>query len=843
MDESNEQAHRLTAEIEHLQYTVKKLVAAEADHWRDLETLNINESLYRHIVEDQTDLICRFRPGGIITFVNRAICDYLGKTPKELIGESYYSLIPQENLENLQNRLASLTRENHIFIIVNRVSMPDGKTRWLHWTNRAIYDRRGRFIEYQTVGRDITALKEAEEMLRLSEEKYRGMLDNITDGVYKINRDGYFTYLNHISLKRSGLPPDGYQTFHYLDRIIPEEREKVRAKFERVMRGEENPPYELQMKGLDNNTYYLEVKSKPIFSGGHVVEMLGISRDITARKRAEEALQRSEEKYHSLLESISDGVYQLDTRGYFSFMNRVSLERTGLSPDRFNAVHFLDIVTPEEHERVRENFERVMRGEEVPPYEVSYLGHEGEKHFAEVRTRPIFKNGDVVGLVGISRDITARKQAEELLLNAKQLLQEMVNARTRELEDKTAKLTESENRYRAIFEHTGTAMAIIEEDMTVSLVNNELAKLLGLSKEQIEGKTRWTEFVWEKDVKRLKAYHRLRRTAVGTAPESYECRIINRQGTVLDILVNVSVIPGTKKSVASLLDITVRKNTENALRQSEQKIKAIVNSVTDFMSMIDDRHQIVWANDVAQRVFGTGLVGGKCYSVFHGLDRPCPSCAVRETLTDGNIHEHEIGTTTHDGQRMVLWCTASVVEHHEDGRPRLVIEVLRDITERKLAEETLREREKELALRTRNLQEMNTALNVLLRKLETDKLTVEDNILANTRENILPYLDELEKTTLDESQRLCVNAIRKNIKTIVSPFMKKIKSRYPNLSPKETQVARLIAQGQTTKDIATILKISIKAVEFHRYNIRKKLRITGKTSTLHDILAKLNDRH
>jgi DNA-binding CsgD family transcriptional regulator len=138
---------------------------------------------------------------------------------------------------------------------------------------------------------------------------------------------------------------------------------------------------------------------------------------------------------------------------------------------------------------------------------------------------------------------------------------------------------------------------------------------------------------------------------------------------------------------------------------------------------------------------------------------------------------------------------------------------------------------------------MNMALNVLLRKLESERQSLESEILKNAKENIVPYLDEMEKTDLSEPQRHCIDAIRKNLKSIVSPFVKKNKSKYPGLSIKEAQVARLIGQGRTTKEIAGLLRITPKAVEFHRFNIRKKLRISGKKVNLQDFLAKHLDHH
>jgi len=135
-------------------------------------------------------------------------------------------------------------------------------------------------------------------------------------------------------------------------------------------------------------------------------------------------------------------------------------------------------------------------------------------------------------------------------------------------------LRESEERYRTTFESTGTATVIVEEDTTISLANMEFMKLCGYSREEVEGKKCWTEFVVKEDLEGMKEYHRLRRTAEGGAPGSYEFRFTDRHGNVRDIFLTATLIPGTKKTVASLLDITERKLLEAQL-QHTRKMEAV----------------------------------------------------------------------------------------------------------------------------------------------------------------------------------------------------------------------------------------------------------------------------
>ena len=128
-------------------------------------------------------------------------------------------------------------------------------------------------------------------------------------------------------------------------------------------------------------------------------------------------------------------------------------------------------------------------------------------------------------------------------------------------------LRESEDKYRTIFETTGTATVIIEEDTTISLANKEFEKLSGYSKEEVEGKKSWTDFVAHKnDLDRMMAYHTARRIEPNRAPRNYEYKFIDKHGTVKEVFATLAVIPGTKKSVGSFLDITRAKELEHLLK-------------------------------------------------------------------------------------------------------------------------------------------------------------------------------------------------------------------------------------------------------------------------------------
>jgi len=140
-------------------------------------------------------------------------------------------------------------------------------------------------------------------------------------------------------------------------------------------------------------------------------------------------------------------------------------------------------------------------------------------------------------------------------------------------------LKESEEKYRALFENTGTATMIIEEDRTISMVNTQGEKLSGYSKDEIENKMKWTDFVIPDDMEKMKKYHIFRGKAGEKSPTEYEFSFIDRKGKVKDILLKIGMVPNTKKSITSLMDITKRKI-------SEERLKKTMDAAIDTISKI-----------------------------------------------------------------------------------------------------------------------------------------------------------------------------------------------------------------------------------------------------------------
>ena len=251
-------------------------------------------------------------------------------------------------------------------------------------------------------------------------------------------------------------------------------------------------------------------------------------------------------------------------------------------------------------------------------------------------------------------------------------------------------LRNSEEKYRTIFETTGTATVIIEEDTIISLANREFEKLSGYSKEEVEGKKSWTEFVVKDDLERMKEYHRLRRVNPDLAPRNYECRFIDREGNIKNTLLTIDVIPGTKKSVASLLDITEHKKGEEKLQASEEKYRTVVENANEAIIVIQDG-VIKFANPKTMELCGYSekeLTSKPFAEFIHPEDQDMVKERYLRRLKGEKLPPiYSFRFINKEGN--TRWVEISAVRITWQGKPA-TLNFLTDITERKKAEEKIK---------------------------------------------------------------------------------------------------------------------------------------------------------
>jgi DNA-binding CsgD family transcriptional regulator len=259
------------------------------------------------------------------------------------------------------------------------------------------------------------------------------------------------------------------------------------------------------------------------------------------------------------------------------------------------------------------------------------------------------------------------------------------------------------------------------------------------------------------------------------------------------------------------------------------------------MSMMDKDLKIIWANETAMRLFGNDIIGKKCYEVYHRRTSPCKPqpCIAVKAFKSGKSHTHTTEVTTQDGTSLNYHRTAKVALRDNDGKSTAVLEISRNVTKEKNLESELRTKAAELDVKSNNLEEVNTALRVLLKRRDNDKEELEAKILSNVKDLILPYIERLKKSPLNDHQKSCVEILESNLTDIVSPFSHRLSSKYLGLTPTEIRVANLIKDDKTTKEIAEFMRLSKKTVETHRDHIRRKIGIKNKKVNLRTYLLSL----
>ncbi len=294
------------------------------------------------------------------------------------------------------------------------------------------------------------------------------------------------------------------------------------------------------------------------------------------------------------------------------------------------------------------------------------------------------------------------KTYQELIEDNSVLKQKIKKLKQSEAEHKRAEeaLRTSELTYQTIFETTGTTMLIVEDDMTISLANDKFESLTGYTRAEVEGKRKWTEFIEKGDLEKMITHHQLRRADPGLPAKSYEFRLVHRDGYQKNIILTVDMIPGTKKSVASLMDITERKKIEKTLKESEAQYHLLADHMKDYVWLMDLNLQWTFISPSVEKLLGytleeliqlpldkllTAISFHEAMDIFSSV---VPN-ALAQTLPPSFKILLEIECRCKDGRTLWIESTLSFIQD-EYGKPLSILGEGRDITERKQIEYELR---------------------------------------------------------------------------------------------------------------------------------------------------------
>ncbi len=309
----------LEAELEELRSQIAAYENYDKEYRKILEDFIRERQLYRKIVEDVPDLICRYKPDTTITFVNDVYAKYFGKSPSDLIGTSFLKLIPPEGQKYVKEKIASLTIDSPVVTMEHQVLAPSAQLRWLLWRDRAQFDESGKLLEIQSIGQDITERKRMGEALAQSEEKFRQMAENIREVFWLFDCDSQrVLYASPAYEEIWGRKlQDLYARYNeWAESVHPADREFARESFEKIFETGGGEDREYRIIRPDGTVRWISDKGYAVYDENRkVIRIAGTAEDITERKHIEEKLREL-----SLRDELT-GLY--NRRGFFTIADQL----------------------------------------------------------------------------------------------------------------------------------------------------------------------------------------------------------------------------------------------------------------------------------------------------------------------------------------------------------------------------------------------------------------------------------------------------------------------------------------------------------------------------------------
>jgi PAS domain S-box-containing protein len=375
--------------------------------------LRASEQRCRSLFESVPIGLYRSTPEGRIVDANDALVQMLGYPSREKLLETPAQALFCDPADR-QRWQAEMDAKGVVSYFVTQLKRYDGTPIWVVDRARAVRDPQGTILYYDGSLVDITEQRRSEEALRASEARYRALVESSPDGI-GIHQDGRVVFINPAGARLLGAQgPDELVGKSVMDLLHPDYREVVRERIQRSLAtGQPAPPLMEKFIRLDGTVIDVEVTAVPIMWEGRPA-MQVVFRDITERKRMEEELKASEERYRDLFENANDGIYILDRAGRIVSFNRKAEELTGYTFEEVRGQPYTLLVSSgPERKKARRAFLKNMRGQ-PDKTELTIIRKDGREVILELSTRPIWQGGQIVGIQGIARDITERKELERL---------------------------------------------------------------------------------------------------------------------------------------------------------------------------------------------------------------------------------------------------------------------------------------------------------------------------------------------------------------------------------------------------------------------------------------------
>lgn len=390
-----------------------------------------------------------------------------------------------------------------------------------------------------------------------------------------------------------------------------------------------------------------------------------LEQEVAARAETQQRLSESEDRFRLFSDEVSFDGLIISIQGIIIDVNQPFAGMYGYRKEELIGTDLFATAAPESRDEVRERVE----GGKVDVYEIMARRKDGTTFPVEISAKNVVLAGKNARAAAV-RDITARKAAE-------------------------AELLEREKWYRTTFEHTGTAMLVADENADIIMANDKLCQMIGLPREEVVGKIKWHELVDESELPRMREFHRQRREG-GDPPESYEVLFKDHQGNLKRVLHYIKLIPNTLFNVSSVIDITERKEAEEALVASEERYRGLIGAVPDPVVVYDALGNVTYVNEAFEQTYGWTL-----QEMMEGQvdwvpkDEQETTSRIWTKQLDSGVGFFQTKRRTKQGEVIDVDIRGTSLREH-DGSYAGAIVVHRNITESKRAEKALRNNEKRL---------------------------------------------------------------------------------------------------------------------------------------------------
>ena len=540
------------AKLERISRDITERKKAEEMLWTLMEE-------YRSVANLTGDIIVRMDADGRRAFVNDNACCFWGKPREELVGKKLGGYTHPEDREKTFQTIQEMIENRQKGEVVNRQRTPKG-WRIVHWNGLPLFDKTGQYIGLQVTGRDLTEHKKAEEALRKSQKHAMFLADVLERSSQPLTvgfPDGRLVTYNTAYCKLLGYSKEELRKVNWFKDLTPPEWRQVVAKAAEKIRQTKKPQrFEKEYIRKDGSRVPVELLAHPIFDGkGNIRYFYSFVTDITERKKAEEALRESEEKYRTLYETIRDGIAGGPMDGRILECNQAFAEMLGYSKEELKNMTYQQLTPKSWHHMEAEIVKGlILKRGYSDEYEKEYIRKDGTVFPISARVWLIRdKDGKPQGMWGIVRDITERKKAED-------------------------KISQALAWQEAIFEGSRDAVFITDEDSRFVAVNRAACELTGYSRAELL-RMRIPDLHEPQDLTAYNLYHD--RIMAGEEIVS-EAKILRKDGTKVDTEFNNRCIriSGNLYMHTVARDITERKTAEQQLRVHEAQLKSLASKLT-----------------------------------------------------------------------------------------------------------------------------------------------------------------------------------------------------------------------------------------------------------------------